>query len=167
MSHILLQVIKYYLITMIHQKSSGMNVSRLEIICFSNQAIMENRKPWNCEIPSQCFLLTWHTILACSSDIDMMASSNGSIFRVTGHLCGEFTGHWWLPHTKASDTDLWCFLWSAPDKRLSKQSWGWWFETLSCSLWGHCNDFEAEHIHLFGIGSESFVYLFVPLAYFW
>ena len=24
-------------------------------------------------------------------------------------------------------------------KRLSKQSWGWWFETLSCPLWRHCN----------------------------
>ena len=26
-----------------------------------------------------------------------------------------------------------------PNKRLSKQSWGWWFETLSWSLWRHCN----------------------------
>ena len=25
------------------------------------------------------------------------------------------------------------------DKRLSKQPWGWWFETPSCSLWRHCN----------------------------
>ena len=25
------------------------------------------------------------------------------------------------------------------NKRLSKQSWGWWFETLSCSLWRHRN----------------------------
>ena len=24
-------------------------------------------------------------------------------------------------------------------KRLNKQSWGWWFETPSCSLWRHCN----------------------------
>ena len=29
----------------------------------------------------------------------MMTSSNGNIFRVTGHLCGEFTGHRWIPHT--------------------------------------------------------------------
>ena len=27
-----------------------------------------------------------------------------------------------------------------PNKWLSKQSWGWWFETLSCSLWRHRND---------------------------
>ena len=26
------------------------------------------------------------------------------------------------------------------NKRLSKQSWGWWFETPSCSLWRHCNE---------------------------
>ena len=27
-----------------------------------------------------------------------------------------------------------------PNERLSKQSWGWWYETLSWSLWRHCND---------------------------
>ena len=27
------------------------------------------------------------------------------------------------------------------NKRLSKQSWGWWFETLSCPLWRQCNDY--------------------------
>ena len=45
----------------------------------------------------------------------MMTSSNGNVFCVTGHLCGEFTGHRWIPCTKASDVDveLWCFLWSA------------------------------------------------------
>ena len=70
----------------------------------------------------------------------MMKSSNGNIFRVTGHLCGEFTGPRWIPHTKASEAELRCFLWSASEKkRLSKQSWGWWFETLSCPLWRHCN----------------------------
>ena len=44
----------------------------------------------------------------------MMTSSNGNIFRVTGHLCGEFTGPRWIPPTKASDAELWCLLWSAP-----------------------------------------------------
>ena len=45
----------------------------------------------------------------------MMTSSNGNIFRVTGHLCGELTGSRWIPHTKASDAELWCFLWSAAE----------------------------------------------------
>ena len=43
--------------------------------------------------------------------VDMMTSSNGNIFCVTGPLCGEFTGHQWIPNTKASDAQLWCFLW--------------------------------------------------------
>ena len=41
--------------------------------------------------------------------LSMMTSSNGNIFRVTGHLCGEFTGPRWIPRTKASDAELWCF----------------------------------------------------------
>ena len=45
----------------------------------------------------------------------MMTSSNGNIFRVTGPLCGEFTGHRWIPRTKPSDAEPWCFLWSAPE----------------------------------------------------
>ena len=51
--------------------------------------------------------------------VNMMPSSNGKIFRVTGHLCGEFTGPRWIPHTKASDAELWCFLYrSAPEQTL-------------------------------------------------
>ena len=42
-----------------------------------------------------------------------MTSSNGNIFRVTGPLCVEFTGQRWIPRTKASDAEHWCFLWSA------------------------------------------------------
>ena len=41
-------------------------------------------------------------------------SSDGNIFHVTGPLCGEFTGHRWIPHTQASDVQLWYFLWSVP-----------------------------------------------------
>ena len=46
---------------------------------------------------------------------------------------GEF--HTQRPVTRSFDVyfDL------RPNKRLSKQSWGWWFETLSCSLWRHRN----------------------------
>ena len=44
----------------------------------------------------------------------MRMSSNGNIFRATGPLCGEFTGHRWIPCTKTSDAELWCFLWSMP-----------------------------------------------------
>ena len=48
----------------------------------------------------------------------MMTSSNGNIFRVTGLLCGEFTGPRWIPRTKASDAELWYYLWSASEQTL-------------------------------------------------
>ena len=35
-----------------------------------------------------------------------MTSSNENIFRVTGHLRGEFTADRWIPCTKASDAEL-------------------------------------------------------------
>ena len=47
--------------------------------------------------------------------LNMMTSSNGNIFCVTGHLCGEFTGPRCIPRIKASDTEVWCFLWSVPE----------------------------------------------------
>ena len=45
----------------------------------------------------------------------MMTSSNGNIFRVTEPSCGEFIGRRWIPHTMASDAQLWSFLWSVPE----------------------------------------------------
>ena len=38
-------------------------------------------------------------------------------FRVTGPLCGEFTGYWWISLTRASDAELGCFLWYAPQQQ--------------------------------------------------
>ena len=31
-----------------------------------------------------------------------------------------------------------------PNKRLNKQSWGWWFETPSCPLWRHRNVIQEQ-----------------------
>ena len=48
-------------------------------------------------------------------------------------VAGEFPAQ--RPVTRSFDVsfDL------RPNKRLSKQSWGWWFETLSCPLWRQRN----------------------------
>ena len=46
-----------------------------------------------------------------------------------------------------------------PNKRLSKQSWGWWFETLSWSLWRHCNAYDDDHHD----PPASKIYLALPL----
>ena len=66
-----------------------------------------------------------------TNSFSMVTSSNGNIFRVTGPLCGEFTGHRWIPRTKASDADFDVFFHLRLNKRVGKQWWGWWFETLS------------------------------------
>ena len=43
---------------------------------------------------------------------NMMTSSNGNFFRVTGHR--------WIPLTEASDAELWCFLWSVPEQTVEQ-----------------------------------------------
>ena len=68
-----------------------------------------------------------------------MTSSNGNIFRVTDPLCGEFTAPGEFsaqrPVTRIFDV----FIDLCLNKRLSKQPWGWWFETPAWSLWRHRN----------------------------
>ena len=73
---------------------------------------------WHCLLSP--FKSSVHPVIAsnvsCTNPVfimtTMMTSSNGNIFRVTGHLCGEFTGPRWIPRKKTSDAELWCFLWS-------------------------------------------------------
>ena len=65
----------------------------------------------------------------------MMTSSNRSIYP----LCREFTGHQLSSLTKASDAELWCFLWWAPEQMVDKQLRCWWFEMPLCSFWCHGN----------------------------
>ena len=50
----------------------------------------------------------------------MMTSIDGNMFRVTGLLCGEFTGHRWIPLTKASDAEPKSFLRSAPEQTVEQ-----------------------------------------------
>ena len=69
----------------------------------------------------------------------MMTSSNGNIFRLpaicagNSPLTGEFPAQ--RPVTRSFDV----FFDLRLNKRLSKQSWGWWFETPSRSLWRQSN----------------------------
>ena len=69
-----------------------------------------------------------------------MTSSKRNIFRVTGPLCGEFTGRSRVnsPH-KGQWRGALMFSLICLNKRLSKQSRRWWFETPSRPLWLHCN----------------------------
>ena len=97
-------------------------------------------------------------------------------------LCGEFTGdhddvikwkyfpRYWpfvrgihrspvnSPHKGQRGGALMFFFDLCLNKRLSKQSWGWWFETLSHPLWRHCNvnciPFYKVHISRFYFFTE-------------
>ena len=95
-------------------------------------------------------MIGWlHPIVLC--ECSRMTSSNENISRVTGPLQGEFTGHRWIPLTKASNApallalckgnspvtgefpsqrpvtrNFDAFYAMCLNKQLSKQSWGWW-----------------------------------------
>ena len=71
----------------------------------------------------------------------MMTSSNGNVFRVTGPLCGEFTGPGDFPTQRPVTRRFDVFSDLRLNKRLSEQPWGWWFETPSWSLWRQCNGY--------------------------
>ena len=71
----------------------------------------------------------------------MMTSSNRNIFRVTGSLCGKVTGHPWIPLQKRATRRFDVFFDLRLIKRLSKRSWGWWFETPLRPLWRQCDAF--------------------------
>ena len=64
-----------------------------------------------------------------------MMSSNENIFRVTGPLCRKFTGPGEFPAQRPVTWSFDVFFDLRLNKRLSKQPWGWWFETPSWSLW--------------------------------
>ena len=72
-----------------------------------------------------------------------MTSSNRNMFRVNGPLCQEFAGHRWTPPPpplqRPARLNIAVYFDLCLNKRLSKQSRRWWFETPSRSLWYHCS----------------------------
>ena len=61
------------------------------------------------------WILSIWFVISSSLAGSMMTSSNGNIFHVTGPLWGETTGDRYIPLTKFSCSELWCFLYSAPE----------------------------------------------------
>ena len=91
----------------------------------------------------------WCKLGAFSSNllkVIMMTSSNGNIFSVTGHFVGNSPVPSEFPTQRPVTWSFDVFFDLRLNKRLSKQSWGWWFETLSCSLWRHRNVMWASQI---------------------
>ena len=92
-----------------------------------------------------------------------MTSSNGNIFRVTGLLCGEVTGE--FPSQRPVTRSFEGFLELRLNKRLSKQSWGWWFESPSCPLWRHCNVIDYQWFYLSSLAQNSNVNAYIQSEY--
>ena len=82
----------------------------------------------------------------------MMTSSNGNIFRVTVPLCGDFTGPGEFPTRRPVTWSFDVFFDLRLNKRLSKQTWGWWFETLA---------YASANVHR--IGGKCFI-LKIPVS---
>ena len=79
------------------------------------------------------------------ASVDMMTSSNGNIFRVTGPLCREFTGLGEFPAQRPVTRSFDVFFHLRLNKRLSKLPQGWWFETPPLSLWHQCNEIHSKN----------------------
>ena len=71
-----------------------------------------------------------------------MTSSNETFSALLALCAGNspVTGEFPTQRPVARSFNLFCDL--PLNKRLSKQSWGWWFETPSRSLWCHCSVIE-------------------------
>ena len=87
----------------------------------------------------------------------------GAVMQMLSFVVTEYRKTWWRHQMETFSALLAICAWNSPVpgefraqrpvtrsfdvffdlrlyKRLSRQSWGWWFATLSCPLWRHCND---------------------------
>ena len=100
----------------------------------------------NCPI-ALIFYNRLDTILPMHLSNIMMTASNGDIFRVTGPLWRESIGQRRVPLTKASDAELWCFLWYAPEQTVKQtiETPVLWYAIAL--IWRHCNDGIMVSVH--------------------
>ena len=83
---------------------------------------------WNCMFHSRWHFCSWwrHQMKTFSALLALCAGNSAPV-------SGEFPSQ--RPVTRSFDV----FFDLGLNKPLSKQLWGWWFETPSRSLWRHCN----------------------------
>ena len=94
-------------------------------------------------ISADPIFITVITVLADASNRHsgdfMMTSSNGNIFRIFRLCVGNSPVTGEFPSQRPVMWNFDVFFHLRLNKQLSKQSWGWWFEMLSCPLWRLCN----------------------------
>ena len=91
----------------------------------SDNAPLCNRNVHRCLLRSGA-LSWWHHQMETFSPLLALCAGNSLV-------SGEFPTQ--RPVTRSFDV----FFDLCPNQRLSKHSWGWWFETPSCPLWRHRN----------------------------
>ena len=72
------------------------------------------------------------------------------------------TGHRWNPTTKASDTELWCFIWSAPEQVIAQTMKTPVIWDAIAPLWRPCNDIITA---AFGLYSRNIHISPIPAQY--
>ena len=82
-----------------------------------------------------CFLLSGRMLL-----VTAVFPLHNTTWGVWLAASGPFTGPGEFPTQRPVTRSFDVFFDLRLNKRLSKQSWGWWFETLSRSLWRHRNE---------------------------
>ena len=116
------------------------------IFCFITRPGEITRNRWvdnhytDCKLKSRLIYKDWYIYYICISLgtwwRHQMATFSALLAICAGNspVSGEF------PAQKPVTRGFGVFSYLRPDKRLSKQSWGWWFETPSHSLWRHRNE---------------------------
>ena len=152
------QVENHYVSQLMITHFTDVFVSAKWLVCFIRKQRSRDHTHHSC-------WCTAHGISHCQPSIKPTCTVNNNNPASAGHVCvwdpwwrhpmqtfsallaicagnspvtGEFPAH--RPVTQSFDI----FFDLRLNKRLSKQSWGWWFETPSCPLWRHCNA-EVEH----------------------
>ena len=120
------------------------------LICTLNKRLSKQSWGWWFETPSRSFfngVIVMYlrsgddVLIAYTSTYKVIFNSLGMVkyawWRhqmeknpITGHLCGEFTGHRWIPHKKATDGKLWC----STMRLFLCNIWGWMLLVKSCLL---------------------------------
>ena len=113
------------------------NHKSILVFCIIYQYWDDSGNPFSCK--SMTSSSSMADIIVFDIELAMMTSSNGSIFHVTGPLCGEFTGPGEFPAQRPVTQSFDVFFDLHVNKWLSKQPQGWWLETPLWSLWRHRN----------------------------
>ena len=92
-----------------------------------------------------CYSIAYSNLFGFTDNIPKMIRVHDDVikrkyFPPYWPFVGEFTSHQWIPSQKPVTWSFAVFFDLRLNKPLKKQSWGWWIEMPSCSLWHQYNE---------------------------